>query len=1143
MIRFGRFAVAVVLCWALVTASFELAVRAESRASLKSLRFDCGPAGSPVAVGYTALGSKDIYSPAKGYGWEGEAPRDEVFGPIQMLEGVGMPLSSYYRPGGQGDWMTGTVEQYKTDLNRDGVISERDVRFRADVPNGVYRVSLLIGDLSRALGSIAVAINGKKIAERVSAWAPGGYRNMQRTPFGWWTYVDSVVEVTGGVIRIQLSADQSYFDQKMAEQRAQPTPESIHWVVAWDDWPPPYNDIGYPFSRHSLMALEIVPHVPAPVIAEGNMLRMTREISSPGLKEAITKFNSGDPAGATRALDRVEETDAQAAKGILQLWLAGRLEVENEEELVPAAIESLRTHLRQYPEETGIAWGLRDAETFHTGLVLHLNRGLMPGEGGRSEQTGNHFIENNKAMAWLLSINKQSPLYDKARLYTAIAGHMQMPYIPALGITKQYFEELEKKYPDNRHVRYYLDWTWKPHGDGKRRTDWVMKDYYSQTEGSPEWARLLQDTYATMVDWAEYWATFKQQPKGNIGGGWGDDVELVEAFGYIGHLSRGVSELTTQCAHRLVEGMWNLSEVDPEIGFCLPNADVQHSAEWTGNTLGLMAQIDYGNPLWIERSLKTAKLMRDLWTDYNDHGRRHFRANFLGATSLGGLEDRNNDMWLNYRAVKPALAVLEYNQNPAISKLFVEWADGWLAAAMSTERGKPRGVIPVQVGFPNGLIGGVNSPNWWTASHPPGTLNADWAGRSGQSYKVKIQDLFMTAYKQTGDAKYLEPLRLEYELKDRHGYVPNRVGSGERLGRAPWIRSLDNLRDGFDILMQRWKPPHSAELIGLPASTSPLVAERQEEMPCEGSEKWVAMNLKRTEAWLEAGPRLKGRQGGLGNDLTREQIRDHLEYGREMRKLHWPLITTQASATDRVHSPGLDALLRISTGGYPVGGLFRTPITYEDTTKYFAAAVLAEDTQGFRLIYHSMTPEEREIGVIPWNLEPNGHYLLRYGPDLNDDDSMDSVTEERMFHFRQAGTPIRLKIAPRTTYVIEVEQIERGRIPERAPDPGISSRDISYVKRFSLLTARVHNVGSMAVRNLEVGFYDGDPKRGGVLIARTMIPNIEAPNDLEPRAVTVSVGWAPTKAEHEIYVVVDPDDTVQDEITTFNNIAHATIRR
>jgi len=1095
-----------------------------------ALRFDCGTADSPVMAGYQRLTGSDLYTAAKGYGWEGAKPSDLVFGSLKGRDDRGIGWEQVY------------IDENRNALNQDAVTSEEELVFRADVPDGTYRVSLTLGDLSQAIGSMTVRMNGKVADERVAAWTPGVYRQMHNTPVGWWAYVRSTVKVKNGTVRISLTKDQSYYDQQMEEQSAWENPTGIHWRASWNKKEPPYYYIGYPFVHNSVMAIEILPYVAPPVVGDHDTLTLTKKIQCPALHDAISKYNSGDPAAAVKALEGVKEPEAQVAKAIVQVWLAGRMDLETEDTLVPAAIKVLRKHVAARPEDNGVAEVLQDAEIFQKALTIHLTRGQIGMVDGKAVQK-NHFIENDKAIGWWWLINEGSPLYYKSQLRLAIAAHMLRPYIPALYTEGEIFKELENKFPNNRFVKYYRNFVWEPYGDGTHPTDWYVADYYSKTEGSPEWARLLQETYARMVDWSEWWIKFKQRPEGNIGGGWGDDVEIIGAFGYMGYIAKGVSDLSVQGTRNMVEGMWTLSEVDPDLGYCLPLADAEHTAEWTGNTLGMMVQIDHGNPLWIERSLKTAKLMRDLWTDYDDNRHRHFRANFFGASQIGG-PDQANDSWINYRAIRPGAAVLAYNQNPEISQWFVEMGDAWLAAAMSTERGKPQGVIPAQVSFPEGILGGVDSPNWYTASHPPGTVNYNWAGTGGQSYKGYIQDLLMTAYRQTGDEKYLKPLRLEYELTDRYGYTPE-VHGGVRLGKAPWLTVEIPTRGGQDLLLERWTPPKREQAEAAPAgrgSPAPAAKPAAEEPPAEeGSERWVASNLKLAEAWLVAKRMLEGRKEGLKNDITKQQIVDHLMFEKEMRKITWPLMTTQSSATDRVPINGLLPTIFTMTGGSFGGPLLRVPITYVNTTKYFAAAVMAADSQGFRILYHSMTPDAREIGIVPWELEPNGRYVLKYGPDADEDEVMDRVTEKREFVFPQAGTPIYITVDPKVTYVVELDQTERGRIAERAPDPALSAGDIRLGHRGGFLLARIHNVGGEAVRGVEVAFYDGNPDEGGTPLGTSVIPNIEAPNDLEPRSVTVGIGWSPTQEAHEIYVVVDPNDEIEDEITTFNNVAHRTL--
>jgi hypothetical protein len=453
-----------------------------------------------------------------------------------------------------------------------------------------------------------------------------------------------------------------------------------------------------------------------------------------------------------------------------------------------------------------------------------------------------------------------------------------------------------------------------------------------------------------------------------------------------------------------------------------------------------------------------------------------------------------NDSWINYRAVSPASAVLDYNGNPTIAKVYSEIADGWLAAAMSTERGKPKGVIPAQVSFPDGILGGTNSPNWYTASHPPGTVNYDWAD---QRYKGYMLNILFAAYNATRDPKYLEPIRLEYELAVKHGYVPESAGPLKRSRRRGRVK------------------------VDAPA----------------GSEKWVAAQLAQTEKWFVAKQMLEGRTGPLQDLWSKEQIIESGNRAAEHLRTYWPISTSEAGPTDRVGFVGIVDPFFIYTGGSWGGPLLKAAVTYENTTKDFAAAVVAADSQGLRIYYYSLTPDKRTIGVVPWELEAGGTYRLAYGIDDDDDGKIDKVTEQRDFVFPQHGSPIPIDVEPRTNYVIEIDQLKRGKPAGPAPDPGLAADDIRYAPERNLLMARIHNVGSLPIQDVKVAFYNGNPAANGRRIALQQIPNLEAPNDLEPRTVTVGVNHTIDQPT-DIYVVIDPDGEIEEEITTFNNAAH-----
>jgi len=58
-----------------------------------------------------------------------------------------------------------------------------------------------------------------------------------------------------------------------------------------------------------------------------------------------------------------------------------------------------------------------------------------------------------------------------------------------------------------------------------------------------------------------------------------------------------------------------------------------------------------------------------------------------------------------------------------------------------------------------------------------------------------------------------------------------------------------------------------------------------------------------------------------------------------------------------------------------------------------------------------------------------------------------------------------------------------------------------------------------------------------------VIADLEAPIDLEPRTQTLSVSCKIDGHPMDIYVVLDAADSIEDEITTFNNVAQATLPR
>lgn len=92
----------------------------------------------------------------------------------------------------------------------------------------------------------------------------------------------------------------------------------------------------------------------------------------------------------------------------------------------------------------------------------------------------------------------------------------------------------------------------------------------------------------------------------------------------------------------------------------------------------------------------------------------------------------------------------------------------------------------------------------------------------------------------------------------------------------------------------------------------------------------------------------------------------------------------------------------------------------------------------------------------------------------------------------------------------------------------------------TMLTATVLNVGNVAVRDVPVSFYQGNPASGGTLIGTTVIPTTLASGH-EQQA---SIPWTPSPTTNpiSIYAVVDPNQTFEDSNRSNNSASKQVVK-
>ena len=1022
-------------------------------------RFDFGPAGSPVAQGYAGLDASAAYSAARGYGWSAGTGRN-------YTAPEPAPRRTYW-------WHADPVhffDEITNDLRHDGVQSAGPLSFRMDLPKGRYRVEVRVGHLNEPRYSIDVYANGQLVRKKVDArmWL---FRGLLHKASGYYKRVRFSVDVGDDGLVLDFKGEDHEFHRLMKIERAKGPDERPQSRLKGSPLGPemaPFQDIGGPFDKISLMGLKVFPEKELPLRMNSETLDLE---AGPGLagdraaQAAMATFNAGRYREAEGGFLDVSDP---LIRGIGLLALAGRPEWENEIENTEAAVAALKEAAAAAPGDGNIREILESAEIFLSGLNLFRSRGVPPNNGP---------VSTWRAAAEFDQFQPGDLVYYKAQIqqarYLIMLDAHQWCWCSVEGKNK--LRSVEKVFPENRYVQFYL------HGKTAASPDWVSRDYLARAEGAPEWAAGLYAGYNLLVDVAQWWALNKQQADGSIGGGWGDDVELVGFFGHISQVSENASPVTLSCVRKLMEGVYASGQIDEVGGFFHAAADTEHTAEWTGKTLPMMLSVDYGNPLWVERALQSAKLMKEIWMGVNRHGHLHWRANFLGASGIGS-KDTHLDSSINWRAANPAVAVLRLTNNPAIKEMVLQHAEALYEDAMRTDKGKPKGVIPGEIDYQSDEIGGRNVPTWYDPGKIPAKSN--YGFEKFHDFRTSIMYL---AYHLSDDEKFLEPLRLEAEYALEHG--------GDLTAR---IHTL--------------KP---------------------------GSPEWIAIVLKGAPQLWNRVQYERARKGGRDiRQADRASIVENTIPYIEQIRANMPYVTTEALATDRVAVPNSLKLLELLMGWTPTDP--SPHLTYRHVERDFAAAVLGADPTSVTVLAYAFGFDGEKtktmMGFVPWKLELGAEYTAVWGEDNDGDDQMDSQAGRIDFTLSRRGQSIDLDLRTGRTYVVKIIQTKPSSLEPLLADLAVGAGDVEYHADWQLLFVTVHNIGAAGAGEYEVVVTERES--GNVM--RALGNSLDAPLDFTPKRTRFGFRFEPARKRHTFDVAVRSLSD-QPELTGGNNTVSAVL--
>ena len=422
-------------------------------------------------------------------------------------------------------------------------------------------------------------------------------------------------------------------------------------------------------------------------------------------------------------------------------------------------------------------------------------------EGARLEFFGSEVRRND---GWDFGIDADSPVYPQIFLYQ---GRMLVWAILEYGgyggraqynKAREWFERAADAFPENPIPPMYLG---EPQPAAKQ---------YEGVPGAPAWAVRQRAALEHLADIIQWWAAHRQREDGQYGGGWGDDCEMWRWW--VPLLLGFEDECINAAQKRLSKGL--MSQPHMEGGYTSHVYDVEHTAEDSADVLTPMMHLEPENPEWQRSAERLVDLFESLWTGENERGFLQFKSTYFSVDQVDLDAARACDTVYHPRAVQPALLVWQRTGDPRMAGLFTRWMDTWVDAAARAERGKPAGILPTAIHWPDGRVGGVGEDWWDPRNH----------GESGlyrfPSAMPLMTHTLLLAYHMSGKDKYLAPIRSMAAARLR--YLEDQPEDPEP-GSAMWCavkmgdlssvlgkyRFLTGSRE-FDTLLERDPSPYLA---------------------------------------------------------------------------------------------------------------------------------------------------------------------------------------------------------------------------------------------------------------------------------------------------------------------------------------------
>lgn len=210
---------------------------------------------------------------------------------------------------------------------------------------------------------------------------------------------------------------------------------------------------------------------------------------------------------------------------------------------------------------------------------------------------------------------------------------------------------------------------------------------------------------------------------------------------------------------------------------------------------------------------------------------------------------------------------------------------------------------------------------------------------------------------------------------------------------------------------------------------------------------------------------------------------------------------------------------------------------------------LEGDTVAISAIIHNLGSEPGEQVLVQFydgNPDSGGIKIIELTIAQLEPGGIDTLTTVYFTQGKPGRHFIHVLIDPYDNIIENSEENNHGLRMLRViggPDLEISGEDFSFYPPYPapdqdiILSARILNAGQITLTAVELGFYDGHPDSGGILIDSIfIIPSIPSLGYASVELTTIL-----SQGDHNVYAIADPQDKI-DEIDETNNTVHQLVQ-